>query len=122
MECPVCGHVSDGLTAKFCSECGTKYLDGRTLPYIGASKHQGIFRITFAPVESEFTHEDAARDAARHSVWNEDHELRVHTIEFIRSTVTAETHPFICGECGGTVAEHTAGRCEYCGKNNWIPR
>lgn len=122
MECQVCHNNSDGLTAKFCSQCGTKYPRKKDLPYIGTSKNKGIFQITFAPVEDEFADKDAAEDAARHSVWSKDRPLTAYTVECIRSTVTAETHPFICGECGRIVAERTTGKCENCGRTDWVRR
>lgn len=122
MKCLRCGNRSDGKTANFCSQCGIKYPEESDLPFIGVHKERGIFRITFAPVEDEFDHQDGAEDAARHSGWNEDNEFKHYKVEFVRSTVTAETHPFICGSCGLMVVEHTEGKCENCGETNWIHR
>ncbi|MBT6691011.1 hypothetical protein HOB10_01605 [Candidatus Parcubacteria bacterium] len=119
MECKNCGHSHDPSTAKFCSECATEYTPEDKLPWIGDCKDRGVFRITFAAVEGEFDHDDAATDAARHSNWNEDDEFPNFTLKKISSTVTAATHPYICGGCGDYVSEHTDGKCQGCDAQDW---
>jgi len=127
MECSNCNSHS-GVGSKFCNKCGTPFSTEQELPYVGVSKTRGIFRVTFAPQEREFNNEDAVADAVRHSYWNQDTEFKgVETIEFVRSTVTPETHPFECATClndegNETVSESEGGRCENCGEVNWQRR
>ena len=120
--CKNCDNHHLPSDAKFCPQCGTEYTREDKLPYIGECPEKGVFRITFAPVEGEFDHEDEANDAARHSHWNTDDEFGDYTLEKLRSTVTPETHPYICGECRDYVAEHTEGKCSGCGAKKWRKR
>ena len=51
--------------------------------------------------------------------WNEDDEFPNFTLKKISSTVTAATHPYICGGCGDYVSEHTDGKCQGCDAQDW---
>jgi hypothetical protein len=113
--------ISDLTPEQLRAEAERKEADAPKPPYVGASLDKGIFRIVFAPVEAEFSCDDAAHDAARHSCWNNDSEFGDYKLEKVRSTVTQETHPYICA-CGECVSPTTEGRCEYCGEVNWKKR
>jgi len=118
-QCPGCNTYTSG---NFCSSCGTAQPEEMKVPTIGESLDKGVFRIVFEPVEEEFDCEDEVNDAARHSCWNEDSTFDGYTVEKVRSTVTPETHPYICGACRDVVAEHTEGRCVDCNKQQWERR
>ena len=121
--CSQCGLTTHTRPANFCSSCGAAYSNEEKLPYMGASPTRGIYRITFPAQEEEFDHKDEVWDAIRHSTWNEDYPFEgTPTVEFIRSTVTPETHPFECGSCNIIVAETNTGRCTNCGEVRWERR
>ena len=122
MRCNECGQYEGDNSSNFCKKCGAKFQKENKLPCIGKFKETGIYRITFAPVEDEFSADDSANDAARHSSWFEDREFDDYEIEFVKSTVTRATHPYICNNCHQHVSEHTEGRCGDCGEQNWIQR
>ena len=91
-------------------------------PFVGESIDRGIYRVTYAPVEAEFDHSDSAEDAACHACWNTDSELPIFEVEKVRSTVTKETHPWICGSCERYVTDNLHGRCGNCSETNWADR
>ncbi|HSI21358.1 MAG TPA: zinc-ribbon domain-containing protein [Verrucomicrobiae bacterium] len=109
-------------TASFCSRCGQQLPHEPELPFVGVRDDTGIYRITYAPVEEEFQGKDAAEDAARHSAWNNDTSFEEYTVELVRSTVTVETHPFVCGTCSDYVSPTDKGKCNQCGEINWVKR
>jgi predicted amidophosphoribosyltransferase len=120
MKCKGCGHLNEE-GAKFCNNCG-KPLVSEKPPYIGESINSGIYRITFDPVEGEFSGKDAAESAAGHSCWNTDSEFDKFKVAFVKSTVPVEEYPYVCSDCGKVVASHTNGRCGDCGSENWEKR
>lgn len=129
MLCKNCDKSTSDTGASFCSGCGTPYTEEEKFLYIGTQATRGIYRVTFPPQEGEFDHEDHVNDAIRHSAWNEDREFEGEPkVEFVRSTVTPETHPYECGVCkaddsGENIVSVTnEGRCENCGEVNWLRR
>ncbi len=122
LTCIKCGQNNRDDSANFCPSCGTAYPLDQKKPYVGVFKKRGNFRITFDPVVGEFDHEDEAIDAARHSSWNEDSEFGEYKVEILESTVTPDTHPYICGECGDYVTDNPSGKCSGCNSTNWVKR
>lgn len=123
MICGSCGYRAIPALSKFCNHCGAEIPAIELLQYSGMSHDRGLFRVTFPPQEEEFDCEDEARDAVRHSSWCEDYEFKGEVeIEFVRSTTTSETHPYICGTCGEMVSETDNLRCNGCGEVNWVKR
>ncbi len=120
-RCTLCSSFTS-VYRSHCSSCGIPIPEDVRPPLIGESSDRGVFRITFTPVEREFDSEDEVRDEARHSCFGEDGEFEGYEIKKVRSTVTPETHPYICGACRNVVAEHAEGRCADCGKHNWERR
>lgn len=92
------------------------------MKYVGEDIDKGVYRITFPPVEDEFNHLDSARDAARHSGWGEDQEFSDYTVEKVKSTVTPDLYPYVCGGCAGFVHTDNSGACEGCGSTDWKAR
>ncbi|MBT5338593.1 hypothetical protein HOL46_05015 [Candidatus Falkowbacteria bacterium] len=107
----------------YCSKRGNPLsAEDKQVPYVGKDPDTGIYRITFPPVEAEFSHDDAAGDAARHSGWGQDREFGEPTIEKVRSTVPIEEYPYICDNCKNCVHTEQTGRCTDCGEENWVTR
>jgi len=122
MICQKCSQEITNTEAKFCGNCGAELTAEARLPHIGKSRESGMFRITFPPVEVEADHRDAAEEIARRSAFGEDGEFPSYDIHFVHSTVTRDTHPFICNNCRNMVTEDDNGKCEDCGANNWVKR
>ncbi len=129
ITCEHCDRSTEDTATRFCGFCGERFSDEARLPFIGEPVGRGIFRVTFPPQEGEFCCEEDVRIAVRSSVWDVDNrftgEIRV---EFVRSTVTPETHPLECGTCKddpdieNTVSSTDRGRCEQCDTVNWLLR
>ena len=123
LTCSKCGESNRDDSANFCPKCGTAYPPEEKLPHIGEYKDTGIYRITFSPVESEFADVESAEEEARHSGWGRDGEsFDNFKVKFLKSTVTTETHPYICGECGEYMTKDINGKCNGCDSTNWIKR
>ena len=122
LTCQKCKAQTQDMEASFCAKCGTPFPEEAKIPYVGEDIDRGFYRITYAPVEGIFNHMDAAKEAARHSAWNEDTEFGDFNVEKKESTVTSVTHPYICGECKKIVSSVTKGKCAGCGAQNWQPR
>lgn len=115
-------NLSDVPTKKLEEEMRRRNEEERqTLPFVGESIHRARYRITFEPVEAEFSDEDGARDAIHHSAWGEDREFVGAKIEKRESTVPPKDYPWIC-ECGDCVSKTTEGRCTYCSAVKWTKR
>ena len=120
-KCPNCGNRGDSHH-KFCSECGHEFEIIGKPKYVGKYVDEGIYRITFVPVEIECSSKDSAEDVARHSAWGEDREFEGFQVEKVRSTCTKETHPYICGGCQNVVTDDMSGICSECGQQKWLKR
>ncbi len=121
MECNKCNTIIS-KEDNFCRGCGTAIPKEQKIPLIGSYKEAGIYRITFSPVEDEFSGKEQVEDKARHSLWGEDREFEGFKVEKVRSTVTKKTHPYVCGTCNQYVSENTDGECSGCGGQNWKKR
>ena len=122
LTCPKCNQGCENMSAKFCYLCGTAYPNEQYIPFVGRLKTYGKYRLTFAPVEDEFAHEDEVWDAVRHSNWNNGNEFDGCSVEFIESTVTLKTHSYICSDCGEYVTDNVDGKCNGCGETEWLSR
>jgi hypothetical protein len=126
LNCPKCSRTEQDNAAKFCSACGAQHGPAE-LPFVGVPATRGIYRITFPPQEGEFSSEESACDAVRHSHWNNGRPMEGGAkVEFVRSTVGVFSHPFECMNCSGTpsatVTPHIAGKCGSCGGTSWRER
>lgn len=142
MVCEKCSHRGRGnWDDQFCSKCGGTLKKFESLPYVGEDPTKGIYRITIV-VEQEFRNSGHAQETAEKSELGEDEGYfrdcdgvggeKPIKWEFIRSTVTAETHPYECKTCKtGTneylqanppVAKTIEGRCDYCDQQDWVER
>jgi hypothetical protein len=108
------------------------------LPYVGESPFKGVYRIAII-LEREFSSKEYAEECAQKSTLGEeecrfiDCDSSTVNVEFVRSTVTPETHPYICRYCRDESDNHydsanppvshtTEGRCEYCDQQDWTKR
>ena len=89
---------------------------------MGESISQGVYRITFDPVEGMFDSVDVAHDAAAHSCWNVDSEFGSYKVELARTTVLVNEYPFICKGCTEFVSNTKNGKCGNCGGVEWEAR
>jgi len=119
VRCEKCQTYYEG---NFCNNCGEKTPEEEKIPFIGEHRDKGVYQVTFAPVENEFEDMDQVYSAARHSAWNEDSEFEEYDVKKIRSTVTRETHPYICNNCRQYVTDTLNGRCNSCGADEWVER
>ena len=116
MICSKCEKRISLEGAQFCPHCGSPQEVEKQLPYVGERIDKAVYRLTFAPVEGEFDNEDSAWEAVRHSSWDKDREFGECTVDCMRSLVSPETHPLICGSCGRVVSNTAEGRCMGCGE------
>ena len=121
MYCPRCDRNQD--SGKHCAYCGSYLQEKKNCPYIGKNIDAALFRITIPPFEEEYMSEDGIWEDARHSCWGDGGVLPTEpTFERLKSTVGPKEYPYICGHCKEYVAEHAEGRCNGCGKQEWIKR
>ena len=136
-QCRKCNHRGR-LDESFCGKCGGELQLFKPLPYSGEDDTRGIYRVTIV-VEREFRNQDHAEEAAGKSELGEDEGRfydipgRIIKTELVRSTVTPETHPYVCGYCrdeGETryyrehppITDNPETRCNGCSKTAWEPR
>lgn len=143
-RCTKC-HERGQFDAKFCAQCGGEMEQHQPLPYTSEGPKKGIYRITIV-VEREFRNDDHAEECAHKSTLGEEEcyfrdmtpDSRIDgavpvKLEFVRSTVTPETHPYVCRFCRDeSTSEHdrsnppvsatTEGRCEWCDNQDWTLR
>lgn len=105
----------------FCASCGAE-LPQQRLPYSGKHIESAEFKITFHPVVAVFDHQEAAREAAENSCWNEDSPLEGFDVQPLDSVVPLDQYPYVCGECGNYVSDTKECRCGACGAVSWVNR
>lgn len=117
---------------KFCNLCGKPIQHIQRLPYVGASPDKGVYRITLV-AEDEFRSKVHAEEVAgRSTLYEGDGKIISRKIEFVRTTVGPDTHPFVCSHCRDQgdrymrqhppVSHTDQGRCEYCSQQSWERR
>ena len=129
LTCTNCRRITRDDSAIFCSACGERLPKKEKVALVGVCASRGVYRIIFPPQEEEFNHEDSAWEAVRHSSWNGDHSFEGEAaVEYVRSVVGPDTHPYECKTCKAkgkvheTVSETDQGRCIDCGEVNWQRR
>ncbi len=129
LVCRNCGRETSSIFVIICHKCGETFPKGKGLPSVGSSASRGIYRITFAQEEGEFSSKEAARAVVPNLPRGKNKFCGEAKVEFVRSTVTPKTHPFECGTCKASIERDSAvvsptdkGSCSNCGKVNWLRR
>lgn len=113
MKCPECNLKTRGSGINFCSRCGHQFSNTKKGISIGDSTSKGVYRKKYTLIK-EF---DSRNDAYSLEEFLEYDHIEV---KLVRSTVTKNSHPYICGFCYRSVTKFTKGNCRICNSRKWI--